>query len=108
TVGVWAAYGLAAALGLYSHPFFSLVIVVHGIYAALIARPRLTGLFAYLAASATALLAYTPWMIPIATQMLQHPVRARQTVPLEVVLTLLPAWSLDVLVPFVDLDVVQN
>jgi uncharacterized membrane protein len=69
----WALYGAAVALGLYTHLFFALVVMSHGIYAAWTlrkeirvgqpeGRKRLAG---YAISTPCALIAFAPWVIMI-------------------------------------------
>lgn len=56
----WAAYILAAAIGLYTHLFSVLILVSHGIYVALTERRR--QLRHFVGAIAVALLLFAPWL----------------------------------------------
>lgn len=67
--GQWLAYGMAAALGLYSHLFFLWVLLTHGLYVLLVER-RLTQRFLrYLTVSIGAGIVFLPWMWVVATRL---------------------------------------
>lgn len=72
TRGAWALYTITAVLGLYSHPFFVLVIIAHFVYCAALTRgfglsepPFRKPLVYLVTATAIALLAFLPWAILI-------------------------------------------
>ncbi len=68
----WVIYALTVAIGLYSHLFFALVAIGHGIYVAAIEGFRLSKkLIAYLLASLTGLLIFSPWLLIIASNLSQ-------------------------------------
>jgi uncharacterized membrane protein len=61
--GLWIAYGVATALGLYTDPLFVFVVAAHGVYVLFVqGRPRLKTLLPYLVATAGAFVAYGPWL----------------------------------------------
>lgn len=65
----WTVYSLSVIIGLYSHVFFTLVVITHGSYLLVVKETRLEGRFArYLVASILALLAFTPWLFQIFTR----------------------------------------
>lgn len=62
----WGIYAATVALGLYTHLFFGLVMIGHGIYVAVIERFRFSRtLTSYLLASFAGLLAFVPWLLVI-------------------------------------------
>jgi uncharacterized membrane protein len=63
TMLAWVIYSLTIVIGLYSHVFFALVAIAHGLYLLAVAESRSEGRFTrYLAASILAILAFTPWL----------------------------------------------
>lgn len=63
----WGIYALTVAIGLYSHLFFGLVAIGHGIYVITIEGFRFSQkVIAYLLASLTGLLMFSPWLLIIA------------------------------------------
>jgi uncharacterized membrane protein len=59
----WGIYAATVPLGLYSHAFFGLVAIVHGIYVVLIEGFRLSKtVIAYLIASLTGTIIFLPWI----------------------------------------------
>lgn len=59
----WIVYGVTLSLGLYSHLFFALVALSHGIYVLATQGFRWSKIVgAYLLASVTGLLTFTPWI----------------------------------------------
>jgi uncharacterized membrane protein len=68
----WIIYALTVAIGLYSHLFFGLVAIGHGIYLFAIEGFRLSQkLIAYLLASLTGLLMFSPWLLLITANLSQ-------------------------------------
>ncbi|MFB2980920.1 hypothetical protein [Microseira sp. BLCC-F43] len=68
----WIIYALTVAIGLYSHLFFGLVAIGHGIYIVAIEGWRLSKkAIAYLLASLTGLLIFSPWLLIIAANLSQ-------------------------------------
>jgi len=68
----WALYSAAAALGLYSHLLFTLVMAVHALHVLALrtfTRTRVVG--AYARASAFAVLAFAPWILVMAVNFRQ-------------------------------------
>ena len=80
----WGIYALTVAFGLYSHLFFGLVAIGHGIYLVAIEGFRLSKrVIAYLLASLTGLLIFLPWLAIIAanlSQIIQNTVTTNSTV----------------------------
>jgi uncharacterized membrane protein len=65
----WAIYSLSIITGLYSHVFFALVAVAHGLYLVAVKVSCVEGRFTrYLAASILAVLAFTPWLFQMFTR----------------------------------------
>lgn len=65
----WVIYSLSVIVGLYSHIFFALVVIAHGLYLVTVREARLEGRFLrYLVTSIMALLAFTPWLLQIFTR----------------------------------------
>jgi uncharacterized membrane protein len=63
TKASWGIYGLTVALGLYTHVFFTLVAIGHGLYLTIIERFRLSKtLTSYLLSSLIGILAFVPWI----------------------------------------------
>jgi len=59
----WLAYGMCAMLGMYSHLFFTWVLVTHGLYVSLSERVRLgQKLLRYIVTSAGVSVAFLPWV----------------------------------------------
>lgn len=59
----WSIYGVCLILGLYTHLYFSLVAMAHGIYVVVTERFRLTKTVAsFLLVSAVAVVAFLPWI----------------------------------------------
>ena len=68
----WVIYALTVAIGLYSHLFFALVAIGHGIYVVAIEGWRFSKkVLAYLLASLTGLLIFSPWLLIIAANLSQ-------------------------------------
>ena len=64
TARSWAIYGASLALGLYSHLFFSLVVLGHGIYIIGVEKFRFSQTVrAYLLASLASVVAFLPWIL---------------------------------------------
>ncbi len=62
----WGIYAITVSLGLYSHLFFLLVAIGHGLYIAIMERLRLTKtLMSYLLASFVGFIAFFPWLLII-------------------------------------------
>jgi uncharacterized membrane protein len=85
--GIWLGYGLSVAIGLYTHPFFALTSVGHGVYAVAltgvetirnyppVGRDRLLAwlrdrrIWLFGLANGLALLLYSPWIIVLLDRM---------------------------------------
>ncbi|GET42989.1 hypothetical protein MiSe_78090 [Microseira wollei NIES-4236] len=80
----WVIYALTVAIGLYSHLFFGLVAIGHGIYIVAIEGFRFSKkAIAYLLASLTGLLIFSPWLLIIAanlSQIIQNTATTNSTV----------------------------
>lgn len=66
----WVGYGVTATLGMYSHLFFTWVLVSHGLYVLLTEKLRLSQkLLRYLVVSVGISAAFFPWVWVVATRM---------------------------------------
>jgi uncharacterized membrane protein len=59
----WAFYTLTLFAGIYAHTLFAVVLVAHGIYAAILKKVALEKFFPYLVASLAAVAAFLPWSL---------------------------------------------
>ena len=105
TKNSWIVYAITLALGLYTHWFFAVVAISHGIYIAITERfrPNKT-VIAYLSSSLAGLIAFSPWIINTITA--PPPLKEQmgwvfRKVPL---LTLIESWGLSLSRVFFDLD----
>lgn len=102
----WGIYAATVALGLYSYLFFAFVAISHGIYVAVMEGLRQTKAFkAYLIASATAFLAFLPWMI-IVIYYLPQIIRStpeQSKSPRQALSEFVKTWSANISVDFFDL-----
>ncbi len=102
----WIFYGLACAIGLYTHLFFSLTLIAHGVlvFCYGVFNRRLWLLVRYLFAIAITTLLYSPWLAIMAT----HNERALSSTDWTKVavgfLYLLKFWILSFTCLFFDLD----
>ena len=102
----WLLYGLACAIGLYTHLFFGLTLIGHGLlilgYGVFSRRPWLT--LKYLCAIAITSLLYSPWFAVMATHN-QRTLSSTDWTQVEVgFLYLLKFWILSFTSLFFDLD----
>lgn len=66
----WVLYGATVALGIYSHLFFALVMLAHGVYVLTRERFRLgKALIPYLLASLAGLVSFLPWVWVVMTSL---------------------------------------
>ena len=65
----WMAYGVTAALGMYSHLFFLWVLLTHGLYVLLVEHRVTQRLLRYIAVSAGVGVAFVPWVWVVVTQL---------------------------------------
>lgn len=80
----WLIYAATTALGLYSHLFFALIAVGHGIYIFVIEQFRISkNAIAYLLASLAALVTFIPWIAVIVTYFISSRNRDRVLAPVE-------------------------
>ena len=101
----WALYTLTLTLGCYTHWFFVLIALSHGIYLVTLEkfRPTKTAI-SYLITSLTAIIAFSPWIV---NTLLAPPPLEQQMgwvfrkLPL---LTLVKSWGLSISRVFFDLD----
>lgn len=102
----WGIYTATVALGLYSYLFFAFVAISHGIYVAGMEGFRRTiALKAYLIASATAFLAFLPWMI-IVIYYLPQIIRStpeQSKSPRQAISEFVKTWSANISGDFFDL-----
>jgi len=69
TKGSWGIYAASIAMSIYTHLFFILVAIGHGIYVLALEKFRFSkGLRAYLLASCMGFLAFIPWVIVVVTR----------------------------------------
>jgi uncharacterized membrane protein len=60
----WAVYGFSIVLGLYTHLFFALIALGHGLYTIFVERCQWSrDVRAYLLSSGLAVLSFTPWLM---------------------------------------------
>lgn len=92
----WLIYAATTALGLYSHLFFALIALGHGIYIFALEQLRISkNAIAYLLASLAALVTFIPWISVIVTYFISSRNRDRVLVPVETkisVQSLLDEW----------------
>lgn len=80
----WAIYAVTMALGIYSHLFFALVALGHGIYIVVIERFRLSkSAIAYLLAALAGLFTFLPWLWVMITYFISSTNRDRVMEPVE-------------------------
>lgn len=80
----WTIYAVTIALGLYSHLFFALIALGHGIYIVTLEHFRFSkSAIAYLFASLAGLFAFLPWLWIAITYFLSSRNRNRVMVPVE-------------------------
>lgn len=65
----WLAYGITAALGMYSHLFFLWVLLTHGIYVLIVEHRITQRLLRYLVVSVGVGIAFVPWVWVVATRL---------------------------------------
>ena len=65
----WIAYGVTAALGMYSHLFFLWVLLTHGLYVLLVEHRITQRLLRYLVVSVGVGVAFVPWVWVVVTQL---------------------------------------
>ncbi len=80
----WAIYAATIALGIYSHLFFALIVLGHGIYIVVIERFRLSkSAIAYLLASLAGIFTFLPWLWVVITYFVSSRNRDRVMAPVE-------------------------
>lgn len=107
----WVSYSLVSALGLYTHPFFSLTIVGHGVFVIaywLFVKKRaveghVTNSQFFLAVIA-ALILYIPWIYVLATNLERASATTDWTRVSPGLLYLVKLWTLSFTALFFDLD----
>ncbi|MEG4633406.1 glycosyltransferase family 39 protein [Microcoleus sp. AR_TQ3_B6] len=107
----WACYSLAIALGFYTHPFFCLTLIGHGVF--IIAywlfvkktklRGHVTNSLFFLAVTA-ALILYIPWIYVLATNLGRASATTDWTLVSPGWLYLVKLWTLSFTALFFDLD----
>ena len=65
----WVAYGVTAALGMYSHLFFLWVLLTHGLYVLIVEHRITQRLLRYIAVTVGVGVAFVPWMWVVVTQL---------------------------------------
>jgi uncharacterized membrane protein len=100
----WGIYGTTVVLGLYTHLFFGLVAIGHGIYIAAIEDFRLSRtLTSYLLTLLVGLLTFTPWLLVIITNPTLKTVSWINTK--QILLSSITRWSALVSRTFLDLGI---
>lgn len=66
----WAIYGISVALGFYTHLFFAIAVITHGLYLLLARGWRSIKVwFSYILATLLGMLLFSPWLITILTRL---------------------------------------
>ncbi|MBE9177770.1 glycosyltransferase family 39 protein [Oculatella sp. LEGE 06141] len=101
----WIAYGVAVALGLYTHLLFALVAIAHALYVLVIEKLRPTRtVLRYLLASGLGALAFMPWVVVVATSMRQIQTTTDFLTRKQSLSRLIDGWFLDINRVFLDLQ----
>ncbi|MEG4231966.1 glycosyltransferase family 39 protein [Microcoleus sp. Pol11C3] len=107
----WACYSLALALGFYTHPFFSLTLIGHGVfiisYWLFVKKTKLRGHVTnsqFFLAVTAALILYFPWIYVLATNLGQASATTDWTRVSPGWLYLVKLWTLSFTSLFFDLD----
>lgn len=80
----WAIYAVTIALGIYSHLFFALIVLGHGIYIVLLERCQFSkSAIAYLLASLAGLFTFLPWLWVLVTYFVSASNQDRVMAPVE-------------------------
>lgn len=80
----WVIYAATTALGIYSHLFFALIALGHGVYIFVIEQFRISkNIIAYLLASLATLFSFLPWIWVMVTYFISERNRDRVMVPVE-------------------------
>jgi uncharacterized membrane protein len=103
----WLFYSLACGIGFYTHPFFVLTIIAHGVLVIghwLLIKKISKNLLAFIVAIALTSLLYSPWIYVLATNY-QRALATTDWARYRVgILYLIKLWSLSFTSLFVDLD----
>lgn len=101
----WVTYGITLALGFYSHLYFGLIAIGHGIYVLLLERFRLSkNSIAYLLASLAGFLTFVPWIWVIISNFSIIEKQTgwfRKKIPL---ISLFKAWFVNLISIFFDIN----
>jgi Predicted membrane protein len=107
----WACYSLAIALGLYTHPFFSLTLIGHGVfiiaYWLFVKKTKLRGHVTnsqFFLAVTAALILYIPWIYVLATNLGRASATTDWTRVSPGLLYLVKLWTLSFTALFFDFD----
>ena len=107
----WACYSLAIALGLYTHPFFSLTLIGHGVfiiaYWLFVKKTKLRGHVTnsqFFLAVTAALILYIPWIYVLATNLGRASATTDWTRVSPGLLYLVKFWTLSFTALFFDFD----
>jgi uncharacterized membrane protein len=107
----WACYSLAIALGLYTHPFFSLTLIGHGVfiiaYWLFVKKTKLRGYVTnsqFFLAVTAALILYIPWIYVLATNLGRASATTDWTRDSPGLLYLVKLWTLSFTALFFDLE----
>lgn len=99
----WGVYAVSVALGLYSSLFSVLVLIAHGIYVFTTERFRFSKRFtAYIIASFTGLLAFTPWLLIVINSVSQIQSTTKSLSKTTNLFTLVKRWIASLSVLFLD------
>jgi len=105
----WGIYAATTVLGLYSSLFFGLVAIGHGIYVSATESFRLSKTFiAYLLASVVGILAFTPWIFVVITNISQIQDETAWVRERKSLLYLCMKWAANLSQIFLDLVVYNN
>ncbi len=107
----WACYSLAIALGFYTHPFFCLTLIGHGVfiiaYCFFVKKTKLRGHVTnsqFFLAVTAALILYVPWIYVLATNLGRASATTDWTRVSPGLLYLVKLWTLSFTALFFDLD----
>ncbi|MEG4293550.1 glycosyltransferase family 39 protein [Microcoleus sp. C2C3] len=107
----WACYSLAIALGFYTHPFFGLTLIGHGVfiiaYCFFVKKTKLRGHVTnsqFFLAVTAALILYVPWIYVLATNLGRASATTDWTRVSPGLLYLVKLWTLSFTALFFDLD----
>jgi uncharacterized membrane protein len=102
----WFAYSLSLTIGLYTHPFFALTIIAHGVYLLILGfSNRRSPFVSYLGSTLIALVLYLPWLWVIVTNLERALATTNWTAGTTDWLFVIRLWILSFTCLFLDLDV---